>query len=70
MKFQLAEKADLEEIIQLYKNAIAKMDEQNIPQWDEVYPDSTILEDDVKKNQMFVGKKNGKIAVCFVLNDE
>ena len=70
LKFQLAEKADLEEIIQLYKNAIVKMDEQNIPQWDEVYPDSTILEDDVKKNQMFIGKKNDKIAVCFVLNEE
>ena len=43
LKFQLAEKADLEEIIQLYKNAIAKMDEQNIPQWDEVYPDRATL---------------------------
>ena len=70
MKFQHAEKANLEEIIQLYKNAIAKMDEQNIPQWDEVYPDCTILEDDINKNQMFVGKKNDKIAVCFVLNEE
>ena len=66
LKFQLAEKTDLEKIIQLYKNAIAKMDEQNIPQWDEVYPDHATLEDDIKKNQMFVGEKDGKIAVCFV----
>ena len=28
------------------------------------------LEDDIKKNQMYIGKKNGKIAVCFVLNEE
>lgn len=70
LKFQLAEKTDLEKIIQLYKNAIAKMDEQNIPQWDEVYPDRATLEDDINKNQMIVGEKDGKIAVCFVLNEE
>ena len=60
LKFQLAKKTDLEEIVRLYKRAILKMDEQNIPQWDEVYPDRATLEDDVKKKQMFVGKKNGK----------
>ncbi len=70
LKFQRAKKEDLEEIFLLYKNAIAKMDEQNIPQWDEVYPDRMTLEGDIKKNQMFIGKKNGKIAVCFVLNEE
>ena len=70
MKFKRARINDLEEIFQLYKNAIVKMEEQNIPQWDEVYPDRMTLEDDIKKNQMFVGKKNEKIAVCFVLNEE
>ena len=39
-------KEDAEEIVLLYKNAIAKMDEQNIPQWDEIYPDRATLEDD------------------------
>ncbi len=70
LKFRRAKNEDTEEIVQLYKNAVAKMNEQNIPQWDDVYPDRSILEGDIKKNQMFVGTKNGKIAVCFVLNEE
>ena len=70
LKFRRAKNEDTEEIVQLYKNAIAKMDAQKINQWDEIYPDRATLEDDIKKNQMFVGKQNGKIAVCFVLNEE
>ena len=46
------------------------MNEQNISQWDEFYPDRQILQEDLQKNQMFIGKKNGSIAVCFVLNEE
>lgn len=70
LKFSKAKKEDLEEIFMLYRNAIAKMDEQKIPQWDEIYPDKKTLSDDIEKNQMYVGKKNGKIALCFVLNEE
>ena len=60
LKFRRAKKDDTEEIVQLYKNAISKMDAQKINQWDDVYPDRTTLEDDIKKNQMFIGKQNGK----------
>lgn len=70
LKFKRATKDDFEEIFQIYQSAIKKMNEQNIPQWDEFYPDRQTLQEDMQKNQMFIGKKNGPIAVCFVLNEE
>ena len=46
------------------------MDKANIPQWDEIYPDKSILKEDITKNQMYTGKIGQKIAVCFVLSEE
>jgi hypothetical protein len=44
---------DLVNVVNLYKNAIKKMEENNIFQWDEIYPDENILKDDVIKGQMY-----------------
>ena len=46
------------------------MEKDNIHQWDEIYPDKDILKEDITKNQMYIGKTDNKIAVCFVLNEE
>ena len=46
------------------------MEEQEIHQWDEIYPDLQIISEDISKNQMYIGKKDGKPAVCFVLSEE
>ena len=46
------------------------MEKDNIHQWDEIYPDKAILEEDISKNQMYIGKIENKIAVCFVLSEE
>ena len=46
------------------------MENANIHQWDEIYPDKQILEEDITKNQMFIGKIGNKTAVCFVLSEE
>ena len=70
LKFSKATQDNLNQIFDLYQKAIKKMDEQKIPQWDEIYPDRAILEEDINKDQMYIGKKNGAIAVCFVLNEE
>ncbi len=46
------------------------MEKDNIHQWDEIYPDKYILKEDITKNQMYIGKTDNKIAVCFVLSEE
>ena len=46
------------------------MEKNNIHQWDEIYPDKAILEEDINKNLMYIGKIDNSIAVCFVLSEE
>ena len=69
MDFSYAVSNDLPELIALYRAAIARMDEQNIPQWDEIYPSAEILQEDVSSGQMQIGRLNGKIAVAFLLEE-
>jgi ribosomal protein S18 acetylase RimI-like enzyme len=61
---------DLVDIVNLYKDAIKKMEENNIFQWDEIYPDENILKDDVIKGQMYGIKMNNEIVCVFVINNE
>ena len=70
MNYSKADINDLEEIYSLYQNAIIAMEKDNIHQWDEIYPDKDILKEDITKNQMYIGKTDNKIAVCFVLSEE
>jgi ribosomal protein S18 acetylase RimI-like enzyme len=54
---------DLVDVVNLYKNAIKKMEENNIFQWDEIYPDEDILKDDVIKGQMYGIKMNNEMSL-------
>ena len=69
MDFSYAILEDLPELITLYRAAIARMDEQNIPQWDEIYPSIEVLQADVSSGHMQIGRVNGKIAVAFLLEE-
>lgn len=70
IEFTIAEEKDLEKIASIFASAIKKMDEQNIPQWDEVYPDKNIIEDDIRRKQLYMGMFENEIAVVYVLNNE
>lgn len=70
MTFSKANINQLDKIFELYSAAIENMEIQGIHQWDEIYPDKEILRQDISRNQMFIGEKDNKIAVCFVLNEE
>ena len=69
MDFSFANSADLPELFSLYRAAILRMDEQNIPQWDEIYPSQEVLQEDVLSGQMQIGRMDGKIAVVFLLEE-
>lgn len=70
LEFRIAETEDLQEIYSLVKFAVENMEKRKIYQWDDVYPDKEILLNDIKKQQLFVGLLNNKIAVIYVLNQE
>ena len=61
---------DIDTVLEIFKRAIAGMVAKGIFQWDSLYPDEEILNEDIEKSQMFLGEIDGKIASVFVLNQE
>ncbi len=67
MEYTTAQPSDLPEILSLFRAATVHMDEEGVFQWDEIYPDMSILSDDVAQGAMTLGWIDGRIAVAFVL---
>lgn len=68
--YEKAAVADIDELCTIIYGAVEKMNSQGIFQWDEAYPDRNILNEDIEKGQLYVGRADGRIAVMFVLNDD
>lgn len=70
IEFRPAYPEDLHAIVNLVGNAIKVMENQDIYQWDEQYPNQQVLMQDIEKKQLHVGVIEEKIVVIFVLNQE
>lgn len=70
MEIRKAELKDLNIIINIFKSAIDTMNGNSIYQWDEIYPDNTILKQDIVSDQMYVGIIDDKIVSAVVVNNE
>lgn len=70
INYRLASMNDLEEIVLLVQNAVAKMEEEDIHQWDALYPTGEDFENDIKNGNLYIGIAEGKIAVVFAVNQE
>lgn len=70
LKFRKAIENDLDNLYQIYVDAIAEMNRNSIPQWDERYPDRDILNEDISKGEMVVGSIDDDIACAYVVNSE
>ncbi|MBQ4378792.1 MAG: GNAT family N-acetyltransferase [Treponema sp.] len=74
MNYRPATESDLDEICLLIKSAVAEMERNDIPQWDEIYPAREDFENDIKSASLFVGglceNEKKKIAVIYALNKE
>lgn len=68
VEFSVAEEKELQEIINIFYDAIEEMNKHNILQWDEVYPDKNTIENDIRNKELYVGKINSEIACVYVLN--
>jgi ribosomal protein S18 acetylase RimI-like enzyme len=69
MEFTRATLHDLPELMALYSAATRHMDEQGIPQWDDLYPAESFVREDIDREQLYVGRIEGKIAVAFALEE-
>lgn len=68
--FQKGNKKDVHRIYELFLKGIEEMTENGINQWDEVYPNINDIENDLDKEELFVGMSGNEIAVVYVLNKE
>lgn len=68
LKYRKATFDDLEEIWNIVGNSIDVMEENNIFQWDDLYPLKEDFQKDIVKNQLYLGLANDQIAVLYVLN--
>jgi ribosomal protein S18 acetylase RimI-like enzyme len=70
LHFERAVSADLPEVLALFQAATKRMNEQGIPQWDEIYPNREVLDSDIARGELTVGRTEGKIACVFVLSEQ
>ncbi len=47
----------------IVRDATRHMDEQGIPQWDEIYPNKPILARDIENQEMHVIEQDGRVRV-------
>lgn len=63
-------KQDLSSIVYLISECIKNMESQGIYQWNKFYPDSEIIENDIKNEECYILKDNAKCVAYVVLNQE
>lgn len=68
--FQKGNKKDADRIYELFSMGISEMTANGIHQWDEIYPNRNDIDEDLEKEELFVGMCGNEIAVAYVLNKE
>jgi ribosomal protein S18 acetylase RimI-like enzyme len=67
MRFSPGLRKDFPELIALYRAATKAMDLRGIFQWDELYPNTFVIREDISRGQMETGRIGERIAVAFAL---
>ena len=63
MEYRPGTPEDLDNVCSLLTDAVAEMEKHGIFQWDEIYPARSDIEDDIRKDDLYVVEdKNGLIA--------
>jgi ribosomal protein S18 acetylase RimI-like enzyme len=61
---------DLEGVLAIVRKATRRMDNLGIPQWDDIYPNRSILQTDIEHQHMQVIESEGSIAGFTTLSEE
>ncbi len=68
LAFRPAARGDLDALVRMYGDAIARMRREGIDQWDERYPTREDLEADIGAGEMTLGVIDGGIACAYAVN--
>jgi len=66
---RLARIEELDFVHGLVQEAIRHMDNQGVPQWDDIYPSKAILNADIENQQMYLIGVEGQVAGLIVINE-
>jgi ribosomal protein S18 acetylase RimI-like enzyme len=66
---RLARIEELDSVYSLVQQATRHMDNQGIPQWDNIYPSKAILNADIENQQMHVIEVEGRVAGLIAINE-
>lgn len=69
LKTRLATVDDLDQILNLIKLTIAKLTEDKITIWDEVYP-AQFIPEEISQNRLYVSFLDDVLISCFALNHQ
>lgn len=61
---------DIEPIMNIIKAAILDMESKNIHQWDEIYPDKAVINEDIANGNLYVNEEGRIINALIVLNED
>lgn len=61
---------DLDDIMMVYKSCVKGMIDLGIDQWDESYPNKTIISDDIKEQNYYVGIDNNEIIAGIKIDNQ
>lgn len=70
LQYRKATPDDIEEICSIVHVAVNVMEQDNIFQWDDLYPAKEDFQEDVNERQLYVGLVNNQIAVMYTLNQK
>lgn len=70
MEIIKGQKQDLSDILDIISKCIKYMESQGIYQWNEFYPNSDIIENDIKSEDCYVLKDNEKCVAYVAINEE
>lgn len=69
-KIEKGKLSDVESVFQIYSNCRNQLVKKGIFQWTNKYPTVLIVENDLKKKELFILKKASEIIGALVLNEE
>jgi GNAT superfamily N-acetyltransferase len=61
---------DLQSVLAMIRKATRKMNDRGIFQWDDIYPNRSILKRDIERQQMYLIENDGTHAGVITLNEE
>lgn len=71
MSVRKAKGKDVQALCALFESSIRDMDEKGLDQWRwEVYPNETVLMEDVEAKTLYVIEEEGQILAAFTINEE